>query len=112
MANSGKFGTAKPILIFNQRRKLTLMASSILEAARFSKIEATQISRACSGNLMSTKSFYFRYISPEVELAFSDFGQLKLEEYDQLCGVVRPIYATSKMNRKNWKYNKSKNTES
>jgi hypothetical protein len=34
-----------------------------------------------------------------------DLGNLKLEEYDKLCGVERKVYPDSKMERKGMKYN-------
>lgn len=99
---------ARPVLVFNKKKILTLVASSVNEAAKFSHLQPGNISKVCTGTLMSIGMYYFRYIDQEIEIDMSDIGSLKLEEYDKLCGVDRPVYATMKMNRKNWKYNKNK----
>lgn len=99
---------ARKVLIFNKKKILTLIASSVNEAARIDSLHPGNISKVCNGQLMSLGGYYFRYISPEVELELADIGSLQLEEYDKLCGIERPVYSTSKMNRKNWKY-KNKN---
>lgn len=69
------------------------------------------ISKVCNGQLISLGNYYFRYIDEEVELELTDIGSLQLEEYDKLCGIERAVYATSKMNRKHWKYKKKDNDE-
>jgi hypothetical protein len=97
----------KAVLVFNRRKVLTLIASSVNESAKFSGLRPGNISKACTGGLISNGKYYFRYIDPEVEVELADVGTLKLEEYDQLCGIERPVYATMKMNRKKWKYNKN-----
>jgi len=42
----------------------------------------------------------------DIEVTFDDLGVLKLEEYDQLCGVERKIYKTKNMSRTGMKYKK------
>jgi hypothetical protein len=49
-----------------------------------------------------------RHLSNEIEITFEDFGRLRLEEYDELCGIKRKLYPNSKMRRKGMKYNKKK----
>lgn len=97
----------RQIMIFDSNRILLSIAPSITKAAKMLSISPGNISKACNGQLIATGNYYFRYIYDEIELEFSDFGTLQLEEYDKLCGIDRKIYATSKMNRKNWKYNKN-----
>lgn len=80
---------------------------SVNEATKYSGLKPGNISKACTGVLISNGMYYFRYINNDVEIEFTDVGLLKLDEYDQLCGIKRQVYATSKMNRKNWKYNKT-----
>lgn len=99
----------KQVLIFNRRRVLTLIAASVNEAAKISNLKPGNISKACLGSIISNGMYYFRYIDAEIEIDLADLGTLRLEEYDKLCGVQRPIYTTMAMNRKNWKYNKNKN---
>lgn len=103
------WGTAKPVLIFNRRKILALIASSVTESAKISGLKPGNISKVCNGHLMSNGMYYFRYIDSNIELELSDIGTLKLEEYDKMCGVQRQVYATAKMNRKNWKYKTKKN---
>lgn len=56
---------------------------------------------------------YFRYLQDDIEVTFDDLGTLRLEEYDQLCGVERQLYRTKEMSRKGIKYKrKSKNKRS
>lgn len=104
-----KWRKAQQVLIFNRRKILVMIAASVNEAARFGNLRPGNISKACLGSLISNGMYYFRYIDSNVEIDLSDIGNLQLEEYDELCGVKRPVYATMAMNRKNWKYNKTKN---
>lgn len=100
---------ARPVLIFNRRKKLTVIASSINEAAKYASRSPGNISKVCNGKHISDGNYYYRYIDDNVEIDFSDLGTLTLSDYDKLCGVDRKTYATECMNRKNWKYKKNKN---
>lgn len=80
---------ARPVLIFNRKKILTLIASSVNEAAKISNLQPGNISKVCTGGLMSIGMYYFRYIDQEIEIDLSDIGTLKLEEYDKLCGIDR-----------------------
>lgn len=97
MAN--EFPTTRRVLIFNKNRMLTLIAASVNEAARFSNIPATHISRVCRGLIITSNQYYFRYINNDIEMELSDIGTLTLEEYDKLCGEKRKMYSTSSMKR-------------
>lgn len=111
MAGIGGNNEAQKVLIFNNRKKLAFIARSLTEAAKYSNVlKPGNISKACTGKIMSLGNYYFRYIDPSVEIELSDIDTLNLEEYDKLCGITRPVYATTKMNRKNWKY-KTHNNE-
>lgn len=99
------------VLIFNRWKTLVSIVSSVNEAAKMMKLHPGNISKVCKGQLMSLNSFYFRYIGDDIELELKDIGTLRLEDYDQLCGIDRTLYATSKMNRKNWKYKKRTKNE-
>lgn len=55
---------------------------------------------------MSSRGYYFRNLDPSIEITWEDLGILKLEEYDELCGVNRKLYLTSAMSRKGMKYKK------
>lgn len=100
------FPKTKQVLVFNDRRILTLIASSANEAARYKEMDATQISKVCHGRMIAHKHYYYRYIDNNVEIELSDIGTLTLEEYDQLCDQERKVYATRKMKRNNCKTTK------
>lgn len=102
---------ARPVLIFSKRKILVSIVSSVNEAAKLLKLRPGNISKVCNGSLISLGTYYFRYIDDEVEVDLSDIGILQLGDYDKLCGVERVVYATYKMNRKNWKYKRKKNNE-
>ena len=102
---------ARPVLVFNKKKILISIVSSVNEAAKMLTLHPGNISKVCNGQLMSLGTYYFRYIDDEIEMGLADIGTLKLEEYDKLCGVERAVYATSKMNRKNWKYKRKKDNE-
>lgn len=99
---------ARPVLIFSKNKILISIVSSVNEAAKMLTLHPGNISKVCNGQLMSLGTYYFRYIDDEIEMSLTDIGTLQLKEYDQLCGVERAVYATSKMNRKNWKYKSKK----
>ncbi len=99
---------ARKVLVFNNKKILTMIAASVNVAARMGSLHPGNISKVCNGQLMSLGGYYFRYISPDVELELTDIGSLQLEEYDKLCGIERPVYSTNRMNRKNWKYKSKK----
>lgn len=107
-----KWHKAKSILIFNNRKILVALTASLNETARMTNLKPSNISNACSGKIMSCGKYYFRFIDDKVEIALSDVGTLKLEEYDKFCNKPRKVYANTKMNRKHWKYNTKRNAES
>lgn len=98
----------RPVLVFNKKKTLVSITSSVNEVAKMLSLHPGNVSKVCNGQLISLSCYYFRYIDQDVELEFSDIGSLQLEDYDKLCGVERVVYATSKMNRKNWTYKKQK----
>ena len=58
-----------------------------------------------TADTISCNNLYFRKLSENIEVTFEDFGKLRLEEYDSMCGVKRKYYATKEMTRKGMKYN-------
>lgn len=98
-------------MIFNNKKILTGITSSVNEAAKMLTLRPGNISKVCVGDLISLGNYYFRYIDDNVEVEITDIGSLQLEDYDKLCGVERVVYATSKMNRKNWKYKRKTENE-
>lgn len=93
-------------LVFNPYKKLVAIVQSTTAAAKIFNTQAQGIHEACTGECMSCKGFYFRTLDKTVEITWEDLGTLRLEEYDELCGVKRKIYETSAMSRKGMKYKK------
>lgn len=72
---------------------------STFSAATAFGANTQSIHYVCTGKTISCKGLYFRHLQDDIEVTFDDLGTLRLEEYDQLCGVERKIYKTKKMNR-------------
>ena len=100
---------AKQVLVFNSCKRLVGIFHSALAAAKTLNVHTQSVHYACTGRCIAVNKVYLRHLSNEVEVTFDDFGSLKLEEYDELCGVERKVYPTNKMERKGMKYNKRKN---
>lgn len=74
------------ILVFNKMRRLVAIFQSVTAAAPAFNVSPQAISYVCSGEGIRCKDFYFRRLMPDILVTMEDFGTLKLEEYDQLCG--------------------------
>lgn len=99
---------AKQVLIFNRHKKLSGISASKYEAAKITGLSPSNISQACTGTLIATGGFYFRYIDNSIIIELSDIGTLRLEDYDKMCGVDRILYPTASMSRKGIKFLKNK----
>lgn len=95
------------ILVFNPLKRLVAIYQSTSAAAKAFETRATSIHYVCTGVCMSCKGYYFRHLQDNIEVSLDDLGTLKLEEYDELCGVERKTYRTKNMNRKGMKYKKA-----
>lgn len=93
------------ILVFNPLKRLVAFFGSETAAAKAFNVSSVSIHLAVSGETISCNNLYFRKLSENIEVTFEDFGKLKLEEYDSMCGVKRKYYATKEMTRKGMKYN-------
>jgi hypothetical protein len=102
---------SKRVLVFNPLKKLIAIYQSAFAASRSFGVQRPSIASVCTGISMSCKGMYFRYLQDDIEVTFEDLGTLRLEEYDQLCGVKRQLYKTKNMSRKGTKY-KTKNKRS
>lgn len=99
------------ILVFNPLKRLVGIFHSSLAAAKAFNTRPQSIHYACTGRCISCQSMYFRHLQDDIEVTFDDLGVLRLEEYDELCGVERKVYRTKRMDRTGMKYKKqSKNT--
>ena len=97
---------AKRVLAFDPRKRLIAIYHSAMDAAKSLDIHTQSVHYACTGRTISTKKMYLRHLSDEIEITIDDLGILKLEEYDELCGVERKVYKNTSMSRKGSKYKK------
>ena len=94
------------ILVFNSLKRLIAIFQSVSATAKAFNTSSQSIHYVCTGRCISCQGLYFRHLMDDIEVTFDDLGVLKLEEYDQLCGVERKIYKTKNMSRTGMKYKK------
>lgn len=97
---------AKRVLIFNPSKRLIAIVSSANAAAKMLNINIQPIHYACTGKCISSNGYYFRHLSDEIEITPEDLGVLKVDEYDQLCGIERRVFKNRSMSRVGMKYRK------
>lgn len=97
-----------PVLVFNPLKRLVAYFHSLTATASAFGTSNSSIHQACVGNCISSCGLYVRFLAPDIEIEESDYGNLRLEDYDQMCGVKRTYYPTADMSRKGMKYNKLK----
>lgn len=95
--SNGFLKEPKQVLVFNAAQVLIEITRSVRSAYELTGGNLQAISFACTGRFISTGGFYFRHVSPHVEIEMSDIGNLKLPDYDQLCGVTRKYHSVRKM---------------
>lgn len=95
-----KFKEPKQILVFNGARILIAIFRSLHSASNFSGRNLQSISFSCSGRYISTGGYYFRHISPEIEIELSDIDTLNLMDYDTMCGQKRKYHSVKDMARR------------
>lgn len=108
MMESFKDSEAKRILLFNSSKRFVGIFQSSMQAAKALGTHTQSVHNACTGRCIAVGKSYLRHLSDDIEISFDDLGTLKLEEYDELCGVNRKVYPTNKMTRKGMKYNTTK----
>lgn len=59
----------------------------------------TNVLYACNGKSVSCRGLYFRTLDNNIEVTMEDLNELRLEEYDKMCGVSRVYYETKDMSR-------------
>lgn len=94
------------IIVFNNLKRCTGVFHSAYAAARSIGGVAASIKSACSGETVTYRKQYFRYIPGNIEVTLEDLGTLTLKEFDSLCGVEKRFWITGKLSedRKNEKY--------
>lgn len=100
--------TSAPVLVFNPVKRFVGYFHSLTATAAAFKTTNSSIYQACVGPSISSCGYYFRFLSKEIELEEQDYGALRLEEYDKMCGVTRVYYPTAAMCRRGIKYNKNR----
>lgn len=86
-----------PVLAFNPLKRLVAVYASKSAAAKILGTTTVNIMYACDGTSISCRQLYLRELSPEIEVTFEDFHTLRLEEYDEMCGIKRRYYTTKDM---------------
>lgn len=89
----------KKVLVFNGNRTLIAIIRSVRAASLLTNSSLQSITNACSGIYISSNGYYYRNFDPNVIVEMEDIDTLKLEEYDQLCGVSRKYHSISQMSR-------------
>ena len=103
--------TGSPVMVFNPHKSLVAYVHSLTAMASAFGTSNSSIHQACVGQCISSCGLYVRFLAPDIEIEDSDYGNLRLEDYDEMCGVTRTYYPTANMSRKGMKYNKSHKTQ-
>lgn len=95
------FHKPKQVLVFNGAYVLVSICRSIRSASELTGCTAQAISFACTGRHISAGTLYFRHLDANVEVSNAvDLGVLTLQEYDELCNVVRLYHSVKEMARR------------
>lgn len=99
MAKSS-FKSAKGVLVFDGAGKFVCRAYSLQAAAKIHFVEAQAVSFACSGKYTCAGAYYFRIENENVRIDEEDWGNLRIRDYDKLCGEKRNYHTPKMMTRK------------
>ncbi len=91
------------VLVFNKSRVLVSIFRSLHCAADLIHGNLQCISDCCNGKNVSSGGLYYRKLHPNVLIDLDDLDNLKLEEYDRLCGVKREYFSRRDMYRRRQK---------
>ena len=94
-----KFRRPQTILIFNGARVLIAIVRSLNSAAELTQTLPASIYNCCIGKNVRSGVYYYRQLHPDILVDLSDLDNLKLEEYDSLCGDQRKYISTKEMAR-------------
>lgn len=94
-----KFRRPQTILIFNGARVLIAIVRSLCCAAELTHSQPAAIHNCCVGKNVRSGVYYYRQLHPDILIDLSDLDNLKLEEYDSLCGTQRKYISTKEMAR-------------
>lgn len=85
------------VLVFNKSRVLVAIFRSLHCAADLVHGNLQSISNCCTGKYVNSGGLYYRHLHPNVLIDLDDLDNLKLEEYDRLCGVKREYFSRRDM---------------
>lgn len=102
--------TGSPVLVFNPLKRLIGYFHSLTAMASAFGTTNSSIHQACAGNCISSCGLYVRFLANDIEIEESDYGNLRLEDYDKMCGVTRTYYPTASISRKGMKYKQKTKT--
>ena len=108
------FKEPKQVLIFNNAKVLVAITRSLHSAAQLTFCNLQSISFCCTGRYIMTGGYYFRHVNPNILIGLDDLDNLKLEEYDKMCGEKRIYYTIHQLAKKREsmvKYRKAKHDE-
>ena len=94
-----KFRRPNKVLIFNGARILVAVVRSLCSAAELTNNRASSVHNCCIGKNVRSGVYYYRQLHPDIMVDLSDLDNLKLEEYDSLCGDQRKYIPTKDMAR-------------
>lgn len=94
-----KFRRPQTILIFNGAKVLVAIVRSLCCAAELTHSQLASIHNCCTGKTVRSEVYYYRQLHPDILIDLSDLDNLKLEEYDSLCGDKRKYISTKEMAR-------------
>lgn len=99
----------KKVLVFNGAQVLIAIFRSLHSASELSGNNLQAISFSCTGKYISSGGFYYRHLHPEIKFRDNCLNNLKLRDYDEMCGETRRYHSVRKMAKKrNNRNNKNK----
>lgn len=93
------FREPKMVLVFNNTRILIAIVRSLHAAGELTFCNTQAISFCCTGKYVMTGGFYFRHVSPDITIELDDLDNLRLEDYDKMCGEERKYYSVKELAR-------------
>ena len=88
----------KKVLIFDERRDLISVVSSIKGASELLGVTPRSVSDCCRGvSIMCKGHYYLRYLHPTIKLSGQNCFEthdLDLTRYDEMCGETRFYFST------------------
>lgn len=84
------------VLMFDGRKRLCAMFASQYAAAAALKVSKQAMNQAVKGSVITTGGFYFRTYNPNIIVDYTMLGTLRLDDFDEACGVERKTFDESR----------------